>query len=131
MIRPKSDTEDSLLSLTKKCETLIEQTHRTAQETLEFQLNKSGEKFHLQPPFSIEGSWMIKLTTLEVYNSIFIINTTNKKIDLYTDTFEKFSFEQLEAELEEILTNTDIPSSHLQHEKLGPRIVEAYKKRGP
>ena len=28
MIRPKNETEDSLLSITKNCETLIEQTHK-------------------------------------------------------------------------------------------------------
>ena len=28
MIRPKNETEDLLLSITKNCETLIEQTHR-------------------------------------------------------------------------------------------------------
>ena len=35
MIRPKTQTEDLLLSITKNCETLIEQTHRKAEETLE------------------------------------------------------------------------------------------------
>ena len=37
MIRPKNETEDLLLSLTKSCETLIEQT-RKAEETLEFRM---------------------------------------------------------------------------------------------
>ena len=36
MIRPKNQTEGLLLSLTKNCETLIKQTHRKAEETLEF-----------------------------------------------------------------------------------------------
>ena len=57
MIRPKSQTEDLLLSNTKNCETLNEQTHRKAEETLEFKPNKSRETFHFQPPISIEGSW--------------------------------------------------------------------------
>ena len=35
MIRPKNETEELLLSKTKICETLIEQTHRQAEETLE------------------------------------------------------------------------------------------------
>ena len=34
MIRPKNQTEDLLLSITKNCETLIEQTHTKPQETL-------------------------------------------------------------------------------------------------
>ena len=52
MIRPKNETEDLLLSITKNCETLIEQTHRKAEQTLEFKLNKSRETFRFQP---IEG----------------------------------------------------------------------------
>ena len=45
MIRPKNETETLLLSITKNCETLIEQTHRNSEETLEFKLNKSREMF--------------------------------------------------------------------------------------
>ena len=66
MIRPKNETEDFLLSITKNCETLNKQTHRKADGTLEFKLNKSRETFHFKTPISIEGSWMIRLTNLEV-----------------------------------------------------------------
>ena len=34
MIRPKNQTDDLLLSITKNCQTLIKQTHRKAEETL-------------------------------------------------------------------------------------------------
>ena len=40
MIRPTNEIEDLLLSITKNCETLIEQTHTKAQETLEFKMIK-------------------------------------------------------------------------------------------
>ena len=43
MIRPKNETEDLLLSITKKCETLFKQTQRKAEETMEFKPNKSRE----------------------------------------------------------------------------------------
>ena len=36
MIRPKNQTEDFLLSITKNCQTLTEQTHTKPQETQEF-----------------------------------------------------------------------------------------------
>ena len=36
MIRTKNQTEALLLSITKNCETLIEQTHTKPEETLEF-----------------------------------------------------------------------------------------------
>ena len=39
-IRPKNQTQDLLLSFTKNCETLIDQTQTKAQETLEFKMIK-------------------------------------------------------------------------------------------
>ena len=72
---------------------LIEQTHRRAEETLEFKITQPRETFHFKPPISIQGSWMTRLTSLELYTSIFNINTTNNKFELCTDNFDGFSFE--------------------------------------
>ena len=55
MIRPKNETEDLLLSITKNCETLIEQTHTKPQETLEFKMIKPREAFHFKAPIQIKG----------------------------------------------------------------------------
>ena len=82
MIQPKNQTEDLLLSITKNCETLLEQTHTKPQETLEFKMIKPRETFHFKTPISIEGEWMIGLTDLEVYNSIFNITDENNKFEL-------------------------------------------------
>ena len=46
MIRPKNQPEDLLLSITKNCQMLIEQTHTKPQETLEFKMIKPRETFH-------------------------------------------------------------------------------------
>jgi len=73
MIRPKNETENLLLSITRNCETLIKQTHTRPQETLEFKLTKPRETFNFNPPITNEGSWMIGLTSLGVYNSIYNI----------------------------------------------------------
>ena len=45
MIRPENETEDLLLSITKNCEMLIEQTHKKAEETLEFIMIKPTKFF--------------------------------------------------------------------------------------
>ena len=71
---------------------------------------------------------MIGLTSLEVYNSIFNITKEINKFDIYTDTFDEFSFTQLKDELEEILNTSVIKPYQLQHETTAPRIIEAYKK---
>ena len=47
MIRPKTETEDLLLSITKNCERLVHQTHRKPQETLELNMIKPREYFIL------------------------------------------------------------------------------------
>ena len=82
MIRPKNDTEDLLLSVTKNCETLSEQTHTKPQETLEFKMTKPKETFHFKSPIQLKGDWMIGLTDLEVYNSIFNKTEENNTFEL-------------------------------------------------
>ena len=55
MIRPKNQLEDLLLSITKNCETFIDQTHREAEETLQFKMIKPRETFHFNPSIQING----------------------------------------------------------------------------
>ena len=117
MIRPKVETEDVLLSITKKCETLIKQTHTKAEETLEFKINTSRERFNFSSSIRIDGSWMLHLISLEVNNPIFIINTTNNKFELHTDIFDEFSLEEIKGELEENFDISDITLYHLQSTK--------------
>ena len=75
-IRSNNQTAGSILSITKNCEQPFEQTHRKAEETLEFKMIKPKETFHFKLPINIKGEWMSGLTDLEVYNSIF--NITKK-----------------------------------------------------
>ena len=48
-------TKDLILSITKNCETLVDQTHRKAEETLQFKMVKSREIFQFNPPIQING----------------------------------------------------------------------------
>ena len=128
MVRPKNETEDLLLSFTKNCEKLVEQTHRKPEETLEFKMIKPRETFHFNPPIHIKGDWMIGLVDLEVYNNIFNITVEKNKFELYTDTFDEFSFTELKDELEEILGIPNITDDHLEDDTIVPRIIEAYRK---
>ena len=128
MIRPKNETEDLLLSITKNCETPINQTHRKAEETLEFKMDKSRQTFHFNPPIQIQGDWMIGLTELEVYNSIFNITEENNKFEIYRDTPTKFQFLELKDELEEILNIPHITREHLLDDETASRIIDEYHK---
>ena len=128
MIQPKTKTEDLLLSITKNCQTLVQQTHRKPGETLKFKMLKPRETFHFKPSIQIKEDWMLDLIDLEVYNSIFNISKENIKFERYTDTFDEFSFLELKDELEEILNIPNITDSHLEDETLAPRIIETYWK---
>ena len=131
MIRPKNETEDLLLSIAKNCETLIHQTHTKLEETLKFKLIKPRETFHFNPPILIEGSWMIGLTILEVYNSIFNITEENNKFELYKFTDSKIggiSYEKVWDENEKDLGITDITATDLQDYIIGPINIQEYRK---
>ena len=63
MNRPKNETENSLLSKTKNCETLIGQIHTQLQETLESKTTKPKETFHFSSPLEVKRDWMIGLVS--------------------------------------------------------------------
>ena len=132
MIRPKIETEDLLLSITKNCETLIDQTHRKAEETLEFKMIKPRETFHFKPPIQTKGDWMIGLTDLEVYNSIFNITEQNNKFKLYKFPDEKsggVTYEKVRDEIERDLDISDMTATDLQDDIIGPIIIEKYNEQ--
>ena len=54
MNQPKNEAEDLLLSITKNCEKLVEQTHRKAEETLEFKMIKPKETCHSNNQFTLK-----------------------------------------------------------------------------
>ena len=128
MIRPKNETEDFLLSITKNCETLIEQTHRKPEETLEFKMTRTRETFHFKPPIQIQGGWMLGLVDLEVYNSIFNITEENNKFEICRDISNRFGFLESKDELDEILNISHITIEHLDDKIIGPRIIDEYIK---
>ena len=121
-----------LLSITKNCETLIEQTHRKAEETLQFKMIKPRETFHFRPSIQVKGDWMIGLTVLQVYNSIFNITEEDNKFELYKFPDEKaggITYEKVRDEIEKDLGIEDITAADLQDEIIGPIIIEEYKEQ--
>ena len=47
-------------------------------------LTKPRDSFSTESSTSIEGSWMMRITSLEAYNSFFIITVENNDFELYT-----------------------------------------------
>ena len=89
MIQPEIKKEDSLHSITQNCETLIKQTHRNPDETLEYKFSQPRETLLLNPLISFEGSWMTGLMNRDGYSPIFNITEGNNKFELNTDTFHE------------------------------------------
>ena len=132
MIRPKNQTEDLLLSITKNCETLIKQTHKKAEETLEFIMIKPRQTFHFNPPIQTKENWVLGLVDLEVYNSIFNITEENNKFQLYKFPDDKaggVTYEKVRDEIEKDLGIEDITASDLQDDIIAPFIIEEYKEQ--
>ena len=132
MIQPKNEFEDLVLSITKNSETLIKETHRKSEETLEYNLTNPRETFSFKASINLGfDSCMIRLTSLELNHCIFNITEENNKLGIYTDTFDEFAFTDLKDELEEILDVSNIKQELLQDELLGPRIIQHIAKNRP
>ena len=129
--RPKNETEDLILSITKNCETLFEQTHRKAEKTLEFKMIESRETFRFIRPILIEGSALIGLTDLEVYNSLSNIKEENCKIKLYEfpDENSGVSYEKVRAEIEKDFDISHITAADLQDDIIGPIIIKEIREQ--
>ena len=95
-------------------------------------MNKPRETFHFKPPNSLEGDWMIGLTDLEVYNSIFNITEHDNKFELFKFPDEKsggVSYEKVRDEMEKDLKITDITATDLQDEILGSIFINEYREQ--
>ena len=93
---------------------------------------RSRETFHFKSPIQVKGDWMIGLTDLEVYNSIFNITEENNKFKLYKFPDEKsggITYEKVRDEIERDLDISDITATDLQEDIVGPIVIEKYKEQ--
>ena len=93
---------------------------------------KPRETFHFKQSIQIRGSWMIALTVLEVYNSIFNITEENNKFELYKfpdDKIGGISYIKVRDEIEKDLDIEDNTAAGLQDEITAPIIIEEYKNQ--
>ena len=113
------------MSITKNCETLVEQTHRKSEKTLEFKMSKPRVTYHFKPPVPNEGSWKIGLTSLQVYKSILTITEENNKFNLDTDPSHEISFVKMKDKLTEVLGFSLISNEGIQHDLLGLDLTKS------
>ena len=75
--------ESLLLSIAKSNQEIVENTHSKPQETLEFKMNIQKETFSFDIPLDLPEQWMMGVTSLEVYNTIYNITEENNKINIF------------------------------------------------
>ena len=93
---------------------------------------KSREIFRFKPPIQVKGDWMIGLTDLEVYNSIFNITEENNKFRLHKFPDEKaggITYEKVRNEIERDLDFSNITAADLQDDLIAPIVFEEYKEQ--
>ena len=132
MTTTKNETKDLLLFNTKNnFETIIQQIHASPEKMLEFRLIKPREAFLFNPHISIDGSWMIGLSSLEVY--IFVsITEENNKIELYKYPGSKIgcvAYEKIRGDIEKDLEITDNKATDLQDVIVYPIKIEEYREK--
>ena len=73
-----------LLLIKKHTDTLIQQTRRRPQETLDFKMNKQMQTFSFNPPMNLfeEGKWLLGVTFFECTNSVFHITNENNSFSI-------------------------------------------------
>ena len=76
--------ESLLLSIAKSNLDIVENTLSKPQETLEFKMNKQKESFSFDIPLELPEQWMMGVTSLEVYNTVYNITEKNNKLKLFT-----------------------------------------------
>ena len=74
--------ESLLLSIAKSNQEIVENTHSKPQETLEFKMTKQKESFSFDVPLTLNEKWMMGVTSLEVYNTVYNITEKNNKLQI-------------------------------------------------
>ena len=80
-----------LLSIAKSNQEIVKNTHSKPQEPLEFKMTKQKESFSFDVPLILNEKWMMGVTSLEVYNTVYNITEKNNKLQIL------LKYEQLDA----------------------------------
>ena len=70
------------MNIAKSNQEIVENTQFKPQETLEFKMTKQKESFSFDGSFNLEEKWMMGVTSLEVYNTVYNISEKNSKLQI-------------------------------------------------
>ena len=95
-----------LLLIKKHTDTLIENTRKRPQGTLEFKMNKQMQMFSFNPPINLleEGKWLLAVSSFECTNSVFNITNENNSFSIIIPGHYETEFaEQIIHDLNKLL----------------------------
>ena len=123
--------ESLLLSNAKPNLDIVEKTLSKPQETLELKMNKQKESFSFDIPLELPEKWMMGVTSLEVYNTVYNITETNNKLKIL---LRKNQLDSLGLDTEivkkvECLYKTSDNKGISNIEKINKLIVDNYVKK--
>ena len=87
---PDNKEQSLLLNLAKSNLDIAQNTLSKPQETLEFKMKKQKQIFAFDTPINIPDNWMMGVTSLEVYNTVYNITERNNKFQILLDEEEAF-----------------------------------------
>ena len=123
------DKKESLfLSIAKSNQKIVENTHSKPQETLEFKMTKQKESFSFDVSLLLTEKWMMGVTSLEVYNTVYNITEKNNKLEILL-TKQKLEEHRVDTELVPKIKDLYETSDDKIIEKTNTLITNSYIKK--
>ena len=117
-----------LLSIAKSNQEIVENTHSKPQETLEFEMTKQKESFSFDVPLELPEKWMMGVTSLEVYNTVYNITEKNNKLEILL-TKQQLGEHRVDTELVSNLKNLYKTSDDKFIEKTNTLLTNRFSKK--
>ena len=127
--------ESLLLSIAKSNQEIVENTHSKPQETLELKMNKQKESFSFDVPLILNEKWMMGVTSLEVYNTVYNITNSNNKLQIILNDRQLDALEfdtGVVPNIKKLYETYDLENNKLYYEfieKANIYLPTSYKKR--
>ena len=116
--------ESLLLSIAKSNLDIVENTLSKPQETLEFKMKKQKETFSFDIPLDLPEQWMMGVTSLELYNTVYNITEKNNKLKILLKD-EQLKSLNVDTQL---VMNVEYLNKISDIEKIINFIVDSYSK---
>ena len=120
--------ESLLLNIAKSNQEIVENTHSKPQETLELKMTKQKESFSFDVPLILNEKWMMGVTSLEVYNTVYNITNSNNKIEIILNE-QQLEEHRVDTELVSNIRKLYETSDDKFIEKTNTLITDSYSKK--